>query len=68
MESAPFRSFEGQRVALSLTQPSDSEAWFDIRTSEQFEIFAIVCGECGYTEMYTEKPQEMWRRWESGYR
>ena len=68
MESVAFRPIEAQKVSLSLTQPSDSEAWFDIRTSEHFEIFAIVCGECGYSEMYTERPQEMWRRWESGYR
>lgn len=68
MESVAFRPIEGQKLNLSLTQPSDNEAWFNIRTSEQFEMFAIVCGECGYSEMYTERPQEMWRRWESGYR
>jgi predicted nucleic-acid-binding Zn-ribbon protein len=68
MESAAIRSFEGQNIALSLTEPSDSKAWIILRTSEQFEMFAVVCGECGYTEMYTERPQEMWRRWESGYR
>lgn len=68
MESTAFRPIEGQKLTLSLTQPSDSDAWFNIRSSEQFEMFAVVCGECGYTEMHTERPQEMWRRWESGYR
>lgn len=68
MESAAFSLIEGRKVALSLTQPSDSDAWFNIRTSEQFEMFAVVCGECGCTQMYAERPQEMWRRWESGYR
>jgi predicted nucleic-acid-binding Zn-ribbon protein len=68
MESAALRSFEGHKIAVSLTQPSDSETWFNIRTAEHFEMFTVVCGECGYSEMYTERPQEMSRRWESGYR
>jgi hypothetical protein len=68
MESAAFRPIEGQKVALTLTEPSNGQAWLNFRNSEQFEIFAVVCGECGYTEMHTERPQEMWRRWESGYR
>jgi predicted nucleic-acid-binding Zn-ribbon protein len=68
MESAAFRPIEGQKVGLTLTEPSNNEAWFNIRSSEQFEIFAVVCGECGYTEMHTERPQLMWRLWEEGYR
>jgi predicted nucleic-acid-binding Zn-ribbon protein len=68
MESAAFSLIEGRKIELSLTEPSDSEAWFNIRSSEQFEIFAVVCGECGYTEMHTARPQLMWRLWEEGYR
>ena len=68
MESVAFRPIEGQKVLISLTEPKDNEAWFNIRTSEQFEIFAIVCGECGYSEIYTEKPQQIWSLWERGYR
>lgn len=68
MESVAFRTIEGRNIELSLTQPSDSEAWFNIRSSEQFEMFAVVCGECGYSEMYTARPQQMWSFWERGYR
>lgn len=68
MESVAFRPIEGQKLNLSLSEPNDNEAWFNFRTSESFEMFAIVCGECGYSEMYTERPQQMWRLWESGYR
>ena len=68
MESAAFRPIEGRNIELSLTQPSDNEAWFNIRSSEQFQMFAVVCGECGYTEMHTERPQQMWSLWERGYR
>ncbi len=68
MESVAFRTIEGQKLTLSLKQPSDNEAWFNIRSSEQFEMFAVVCGECGYSEMHIERPGQMWSLWESGYR
>lgn len=26
-------------------------------------ITATVCGECGYTELYTKDPQALWEEW-----
>lgn len=68
MESAAFRPIEGQKLNLSLTEPSNNDTWFNLRASEQFEMFAVVCGECGYSEMHTARPQQMWSLWERGYR
>jgi len=48
MESVAFRPIEGQKLNLSLREPNDNEAWFNFSTSEPFEMFTIVCGECGY--------------------
>ena len=60
MESVAYKPIEGQNLNLSLKEPIDNKAWFNFRTSEPFEMFANVCGECGYSEMYTERPQQMW--------
>ena len=55
-------------VQLKLTSPKEPGAWVDVRFSDRFTLSAAVCGECGYTEFYTQDPQKMLAKWQAGYR
>jgi hypothetical protein len=28
--------------------------------AEDFDLFACICGDCGYTELYVKNPEELW--------
>lgn len=55
-------------VQLQIKSPKEPGSWIDIRFPDRFTLSAAVCGECGYTEFYTEKSHEMWAKWQKGFR
>lgn len=55
-------------LQLKLKPPKEPGAWLDSRSPDRFTLRAAVCGQCGYTEFYADRPNEIWRKWQAGAR
>lgn len=55
-------------LQLKVKPPKEEGAWLSFRYPDRITVSAAVCGECGHTELYAEKPQEMWAKWQKGFR
>lgn len=55
-------------IQLKIKAPKDAGNWLDIRFSDRFMVNAAVCGNCGNVELYAEKPNQIWEKWQAGYR
>ncbi len=53
---------------LKLTAPTEADAWVNLNAPKKFDVHPAVCGNCGYTEWYTDKPKDMWEKWQAGFR
>lgn len=55
-------------LQLKLKPPKEVGAWLAVRFPESFALQANVCGNCGHTELYTPEFEQLWQKWQKGFR
>jgi ribosomal protein S27AE len=53
---------------LKMTPARETDDWINLNASKKFDVHAAVCGDCGYTELFVDKPKDMWEKWGVGFR
>jgi len=50
---------------LKVTPAREVGTWLNFTASKKFDVHAAVCGNCGYTEWFADKPKDMWEKWQA---
>ena len=55
-------------VQLKFIPPKRPGSLFNLQLTDRVTVYASVCGNCGLTELYVDNPDEIWLKWQSGFK